>query len=159
MPYSDRIKTELTVVRGENAEITKQENNGYSDQSAFRYDELSGPTHRSISVGDLEKTLQKAKSIKGKQTKRQAKVSFYDFAGQDIFHASHPTFLSPKAIYILVFNLQYLHQWQEKDVGNTATKQNRQSCTEAKDLSDQGKRLFSIVLDVIVKMKKRLYIR
>ena len=72
------------------------------------------PTLKSNSMSDLELTLQQAKSLPSESSTRLAKVSLYDFAGQYIFHASHPTFLSPQATYILVFNLNKLIEMKGK---------------------------------------------
>ena len=72
------------------------------------------PTHKTNSKSDLELALQQAKSLPYESSTHLAKVSLYDFAGQYIFHASHPTFLSPQAIYILVFNLNKLIEWKGK---------------------------------------------
>ena len=72
------------------------------------------PSLRSNNKSDLELALEKAESIPSNSSTRMAKVSLYDFAGQYIFHASHPTFLSPQAIYILVFNLNKLIEWKGK---------------------------------------------
>ena len=67
-----------------------------------------------ISTEDVAETIKTAKLIKPVKYKQISKVSFYDFAGQDIFHASHPTFLSPKSIYTLVFDLKEMYSHQEK---------------------------------------------
>ena len=32
-------------------------------------------------------------------------LTLWDFAGQHLYHASHPVFLSPRAVYVLVYNL------------------------------------------------------
>ena len=32
-------------------------------------------------------------------------INMWDFAGQHVYYASHPVFLSPRAVYILVYNL------------------------------------------------------
>jgi GTPase SAR1 family protein len=34
-------------------------------------------------------------------------VSIWDFAGQELYYASHQFFLSDRAIYIVVFDLRY----------------------------------------------------
>ena len=74
-----------------------------------------------ISIQDVDQTIETAKSIKPVKYNHTSKVSFYDFAGQDIFHASHPTFLSPKSIYALVFDLNMMYSKkgdkQEKKYG------------------------------------------
>lgn len=70
----------------------------------------SEPQHRLVTDDDLEESLRKAKTLAAKQSSRKAKVSFYDFAGQYVFHASHPTFMSPSAIYLLTFDLHRILQ-------------------------------------------------
>ena len=77
-------------------------------------EQMKKPTLRSNNISDLELALQQAESLPSNSSTRMAKVSLYDFAGQYIFHASHPTFLSPQAIYILVFNLNKLIEWKGK---------------------------------------------
>ena len=74
----------------------------------------TGPIHKTVDNSDVEQTLQQAKALPKEKANRFAKVSLYDFAGQYIFHASHPTFLSPQAIYILVFDLTKLIEWKGK---------------------------------------------
>ena len=51
--------------------------------------------------------IQLIKYVKGKRVKEESVVSMevWDFAGQHLYYASHPIFFSPRAIYILVFNL------------------------------------------------------
>ena len=92
--------------------IVEKEDNIAKDQPYADGDQLSEATHQAITADDIEKTLQKAKTLTSEGRGRKAKISFYDFAGQEIFHASHPTFLSSKAIYILAFNLKNMYQWQ-----------------------------------------------
>lgn len=36
---------------------------------------------------------------------RETVVTVWDFAGQHLYYASHPVFLSPRAIYVLVYNM------------------------------------------------------
>ena len=74
----------------------------------------TGPIHKTVDNSDVEQTLQQAKALPNDKADRFAKVSLYDFAGQYIFQASHPTFLSPQAIYILVFDLTKLIEWKGK---------------------------------------------
>ena len=73
-----------------------------------------GPIHKTVDNSDVEQTLEQARALPNEKVARFAKVSLYDFAGQYIFHASHPTFLSPQAIYILVFDLTKLIEWKGK---------------------------------------------
>ena len=63
------------------------------------------PVLPSIDLDDVEPIIAKTKSLVTLKENPKARVDFYDFAGQLVFHASHPTFLSSKAIYILTFNL------------------------------------------------------
>ena len=71
--------------------------------------------HPLVNPDDVEKLLHKAKVIESSGGSQKAKISFYDFAGQEIFHASHPTFLSSKAVYILVFNLKSMLECNNKE--------------------------------------------
>ena len=67
-----------------------------------------------ISIQDVNQAIETAMTLKPEKYDKRSKVSFYDFAGQDIFHASHPTFLSPKAIYALVFDLNVMYRQKGK---------------------------------------------
>ena len=67
------------------------------------------PVHTSIDNDDIGAILAKIKSLEDLKETPKAKVDFYDFAGQLIFHASHPTFLSSRAIYIMTFNLNQIN--------------------------------------------------
>ena len=100
----------------------------------------SKPLHSNIDDKDIEQTLEKAKTLKPVSYQLTAKVSFYDFAGQDIFHASHPTFLSPKATYLLVFDLNEMYN-SRQNVSKAALKdvQYFGDCRGAGFLRDRGK--------------------
>lgn len=39
------------------------------------------------------------------ESDRETVVTIWDFAGQHLYYASHPVFLSPRAVYVLVYNL------------------------------------------------------
>ena len=67
---------------------------------------------------DVNQTIESAKTLKPEKYIDTAKVGFYDFAGQDIFHASHPTFLSPKSIYTLVFDLNMMYRQKVEKLRN-----------------------------------------
>ena len=54
---------------------------------------------------DIEVVITKSKALETEKKRPMAKVDFYDFAGQLVFHASHPTFLSSRAIYIMTFDM------------------------------------------------------
>ena len=66
-----------------------------------------------ISDEDVNQTIKTAKTLNPVKYIHRAKVSFYDFAGQEIFHASHPTFLSPKSIFTLVFDLNIMYRQKD----------------------------------------------
>nr|AOW69254.1 hypothetical protein [Calliactis polypus] len=44
-------------------------------------------------------------NLEESSTKPQTTISIWDFAGQHLYYASHPVFLSPRAVYLLVYNL------------------------------------------------------
>ena len=55
-----------------------------------------------------ESTVQLINYMKGKDVKAEESVpsiELWDFAGQHLYYTSHPVFLSPRALYILVCNL------------------------------------------------------
>ena len=120
-------------------QIVEKEDNTSKDQSNADSGQLSEATHQAITEDDIEKTLQKAKTLTSEGRGRKAKISFYDFAGQEIFHASHPTFLSSKAIYILAFNLQNMYQWQMNRSRETSSPTEKTKLNETDN--DNGKTL------------------
>ena len=67
------------------------------------------PSRPSIGRDDIDTIATQAKSLAALNEKQKGRIDFYDFAGQLVFHASHPTFLSSKAIYILAFNLNTIY--------------------------------------------------
>ena len=54
-----------------------------------------------------EQTIELIKYVEGEGVKEESVVSveMWDFAGQELYYASHPVFLTSRAIYILVCNL------------------------------------------------------
>ena len=60
-----------------------------------------------IEVDSSKRAVISVKHIKGKGVKEKSVVSIelWDFAGQHLYYASHPVFLSSRALYILVCNL------------------------------------------------------
>ena len=68
------------------------------------------PVHPSIDNDDIEAIITKTKSIEPLEERPKARVDFYDFAGQLVFHASHPTFLSSRAIYIMTFDMNKINE-------------------------------------------------
>ena len=72
-------------------------------------DTAFAPVLPSIDFDDVEPIIEKTKSLVTLKENPKARVDFFDFAGQLVFHASHPTFLSSKAIYILIFDLHKIH--------------------------------------------------
>ena len=78
------------------------------------------PVHPSIGNDDIGAILTQIKSLEALKAGPKAKVDFYDFAGQLVFHASHPTFLSSRAIYILTFNLNQINSEYKASNGDKA---------------------------------------
>ena len=79
----------------------------YQGRCSLDYKRMT-PVHQSVDqtdLSDIREEITKAKALNCEQEKPTARVDFYDFAGQIIFHASHPTFLSARAIYILTFDV------------------------------------------------------
>ena len=74
---------------------------------------LTGPDHELVVDTTLspeieERAVQLRKEIRGKDFKAEesvVSVELWDFAGQHLYYASHPVFLSSRALYILVCNL------------------------------------------------------
>ena len=52
----------------------------------------------------VAKYLQRQQSVQ-EESDRETVVTIWDFAGQHLYYASHPVFLSPRAIYVLVYNM------------------------------------------------------
>ena len=78
----------------------------YSDQS----EEFVTPVHPSLDNADIEAIITKTESLEPLKDRPKARVDFYDFAGQLVFHASHPTFLSSRAIYIMTFDMNKINK-------------------------------------------------
>ena len=75
---------------------------------------LTGPDHELVVDTTLspeeikEREVQLIKEIQGKDVKAEESVvsiELWDFAGQHLYYASHPIFLTSRALYILVCNL------------------------------------------------------
>ena len=47
----------------------------------------------------------KSKEGEGAKEESALSIELWDFAGQDLYYASHPLFLTSRAIYVLVCNL------------------------------------------------------
>lgn len=52
----------------------------------------------------VAKYLQRQQSVQ-EASDRETVVTIWDFAGQHLYYASHPVFLTPRAIYVLVYNM------------------------------------------------------
>jgi len=52
----------------------------------------------------VAKYLQRQQSVL-ETSDRETVVTIWDFAGQHLYYASHPVFLSPRAVYVLVYNM------------------------------------------------------
>ena len=75
---------------------------------------LTGPDHELVVDTTLrpeeikKRAVELMKELKGKDVKAEesgVSIELWDFAGQHLYYASHPIFLSPRALYILVCNL------------------------------------------------------
>ena len=75
---------------------------------------LTGPDHELVVDTTLspeeikERAVQLIKEIQGEDVKAEESVvsiELWDFAGQHLYYASHPVFLTSRALYILVCNL------------------------------------------------------
>ena len=75
---------------------------------------LTGPDHELVVDTTSppeeikERTVQLIKYVEGEDVKPEeslVSIELWDFAGQDLYYASHPVFLSSRALYILVCNL------------------------------------------------------
>ena len=75
---------------------------------------LTGPDHELVVDTTLpaeeikERAVELIKELKGEDVKAEESVvsiELWDFAGQHLYYASHPVFLSSRALYILVCNL------------------------------------------------------
>ena len=75
---------------------------------------LTGPDHELVVDTTLpaeeikERAVELIKELKGEDVKAEESVvsiEMWDFAGQHLYYASHPVFLSSRALYILVCNL------------------------------------------------------
>ena len=140
IPSSNLKPFEDKETETDNKRNVKKEDYISKNRSSADSDQLSEATHQD----DIEKTLRKAKTLKSERRGRKATISFYDFAGQEIFQASHPTFLSSKAIYILAFKLQNL--WEMSRSLETSSPTEKTKLKEAD--SSKGK-IFGLYLDFI----------
>jgi len=75
---------------------------------------LTGPDHELVVDTTLrpeeikERAVKLIKELKGEDVKAEesdVSIELWDFAGQHLYYASHPVFLSSRALYILVCNL------------------------------------------------------
>ncbi|XP_038061116.1 probable serine/threonine-protein kinase roco8 [Patiria miniata] len=73
--------------------------------SGTTVESTSGGKH--IPVSRLSKIAEKAMSegVNTQQNAEQPTLNIWDFAGQDLYYTTHQTFLSSRAIYLVVFNL------------------------------------------------------
>ena len=68
-------------------------------------DTTSPPDEITKRAEELIKYLKGEKRAKGVTEKSVSSIDLWDFAGQQLYYASHPVFLTSRAIYILVCNL------------------------------------------------------
>ncbi|CAH3187991.1 unnamed protein product, partial [Porites lobata] len=109
----------------ENEEVSLVNQEGDPNEDGVNELTLTGPDHElvvdttlrpdEIPPGEIKKRAVKLiKELKGEDVKAEESVvsiELWDFAGQHLYYASHPVFLSSRALYILVCNLsKSLHE-------------------------------------------------
>ena len=117
----EKLHEDGCMQEAKQADETDDAAKAYTRQSSC--DNSSSPVH-SIDNDDIETIITKSKSLKSIRKRPTARVDFYDFAGQLVFHASHPTFLSSNAIFILTFDMNRLTNEQvheRRDAEETQT--------------------------------------
>ena len=120
MTHNVSNETEETSVANiivQNKSSSNEDFNKTTDETPVR----SVTALRSINkhdLSDIHGAMRKAKAFNSEDKRHKARVDFYDFAGQLVFHASHPTFLSGKAIYILSFDINKIIKTGGGEIGN-----------------------------------------
>ena len=111
---TDDTSTPRTTVHKHDSEID-------GDLSEQLDETLLRPVHQSIDLTDLSDihtAIRKANALNAEDKRQKARIDLYDFAGQSVFHASHPTFLSARAIYILTFDMNKIIHKRSDERGN-----------------------------------------
>ena len=85
------------------SDVSKDETSSKGNQVQIKIDVTSGSVPEDITKLVVQ-YLQELKLEEAVDSK-EAVVSVWDFAGQHLYYASHPVFLSTRAIYVLVYNL------------------------------------------------------
>ena len=91
------------------------------DSSEKPEETLLRPYHKTIGMTDLSdihSAISKVNALNAEDKRQKARIDIYDFAGQSVFHASHPTFLSARAIYILTFDMNKIIHKQSDEAGS-----------------------------------------
>jgi hypothetical protein len=73
------------------------------------FSSVQNPISKAVMPEDVKKTLSErysADSLDKSSSEQEKTVSIWDFAGQHLYYASHPVFFSPRAVYVLVYNLE-----------------------------------------------------
>ena len=99
----DAVDSEIYQAAAESAieETETSQENSLADELKTQIDSGSLPE-------DVTKLVEKyLSSVQGEEagSVRESVVTVWDFAGQHLYYASHPVFLSPRAIYVLVYNM------------------------------------------------------
>ncbi|CAH3191404.1 unnamed protein product [Porites evermanni] len=112
---SDDNKNRKQVdTNGEKEEVSLVNQVGDPNEESVSELTLTGSDHELVvdttspSEEIKERAVQLIKEIQGEDFKPEESVvsiELWDFAGQHLYYASHPVFLSPRALYILVCNL------------------------------------------------------
>ena len=104
---------EPTTGAEETREIAEDSKKGVFEEKLVDKDEVSDVLHLDISSKTLRNNvtaqvmrhLQSPRLEDDIKSKEAMILTLWDFAGQHLYYASHPVFLSGRAVYILVHNL------------------------------------------------------
>ncbi|XP_067041649.1 uncharacterized protein [Acropora muricata] len=96
----------------ETREIAEDSKKGVFEEMIVDKDEVSDVLHLDISSTTLRNNVTaqvmlhlQSPGLEDDIKSKEAILTFWDFAGQHLYYASHPVFLSGRAVYILVHNL------------------------------------------------------
>ena len=96
--------------KGNKAEIDSSSSNVQQyDMPAYQNFQLGIDTTAGLTIDDVKEEVEQC--LQGLELNDDVKagqeviLSVWDFAGQQLYYASHSVFLSPRAVYVLVYNL------------------------------------------------------
>lgn len=97
----------LSTATKSTADVKLKKNSSSSSADQDIHDQLNINTTAILTDDVTESVIQ---YLQGRKLEDQIKaeefvINLWDFAGQHVYYASHPVFLSPRAVYLLVYNL------------------------------------------------------